>query len=73
VISSSSSWRVLIPSFHLSFFLSFLLSAFCLLVLLSPFYLDQTFPKSFQLGLAWLSLAQLGSAWLSFAFVLLYF
>ena len=39
----------------------FFLSSFCLLVLLSTFYLDQTFPKSFQLGLAWLSLTQLDS------------
>ena len=43
------------------FLLSFFLSSFCLLVLLSTFYLDQTFPKSFQLGLAWLSLTQLDS------------
>ena len=46
--------------FHLFSFL--LLSAFCLLVLLTPFYLDQTFHKTFQLGLAWFNLTQLGSA-----------
>ena len=50
--------------FHLfRFFL--LLSPFCLLLLLTSFYFDQTFHKSFQLGLAWFSLTQLGSAWLS--------
>ena len=65
--NSPKPWRVLIPSFSfLSFFL--LLSAVCLLLLLTPFCLDQTFPKSFpKLGSAWLSLAQLGSAWLSLA------
>merc|ERR1712020_147318 len=61
--------------FLLFFFL--LLSGFCLLVLLTPFYLDQTFPKAFsnlsarlsmaQVGSGWLSLAQLGSAWLNLA------
>ena len=38
-----------------------LLSAFCLLVLLTPSYLDQTFPKSFPNLSARLSLAQLSS------------
>ena len=49
------------------FFFFFFLSAFCLLVLLTPFYLDQTFPKSFPNLTVWLSLAQLVLAWLSFA------
>ena len=58
LFNSPKRWRVLIPSF------SFLLlsSAFCLLLLLTSFYFDQTFHKSFQLGLAWFSLTQLGSA-----------
>ena len=56
--NSPKPWRVLIPSF--SFLL--LLSPFCLLLLLTSFYFDQTFHKSFQLGLAWFSLTQLGSA-----------
>ena len=54
IFNSPKPWRVLIPSFQilLSFFLSFFLSSFYLLVLLSTFLLDQTFPKSFQLGSA---------------------
>ena len=62
LFNSPKPWRVLIPSFS---FLSFFLlssSAFCLLLLLTSFYFDQTFHKSFQLGLAWFSLTQLGSA-----------
>ena len=46
--------------FHL--FRFFFLFPFCLLLLLTSFYFDQTFHKSFQLGLAWFSLTQLGSA-----------
>ena len=67
----------------LLFIFLLLSSAFCLLVLLTPFYLDQTVHKSFQFGLAWFSLtqlnsawpslAQLGSSWLSFALLLFYF
>ena len=51
----------------LLFLFLFVSSAFCLLLLLTSFYFDQTFHKSFQLGLAWFSLTQLGSAWLSLA------
>ena len=70
IINLPKPWRVLETTF-------LLLSPFCLLVFFTPFYLGQTFPKSFlnlsawlslaQLGSAWLSLAQLGSAWLSLA------
>ena len=52
----------------LFFFLSSSSSPFGLLVLFTPFYLDQTFAKSFPNLSAWLSLAHL-----CFAFVLLYF
>ena len=60
IFNSPMPWRVLIPSFQI-------LSSFCLLVLFTPFYLGQTFPKSltFQLGSDWLRLTQLDSAWLS--------
>ena len=55
LFNSPKPWRVLSPSFLL---LSSS-SAFCLLVLFTPFYLDQTFPKSFPNLSARLSLAQL--------------
>ena len=61
LFNSPKPWRVLSPSFLI---LSSS-SAFCLLVLFTPFYLDQTFPKSVPNLSARLSLAWLGSAWLS--------
>ena len=74
LFNSPKPWRVSSPSFLL---LSSS-SAFCLLVLFTPFYLDQTFPKSFpnlsaRLSLAWLGLACLSLARLSLAQLLFYF
>ena len=54
----------------LFFFLSSSSSSFGLLVLFTPFYLDQTFAKSFPNLSAWLSLAQLCFAFLFFCFTL---